>query len=339
MFDRRTLYIASISNINAYGEWRINGNVALSGATSVGNLYMNWGGLYLNGNSLNVTSKIYTSAGVRAKIYGDGVLTSSSGILDISVGGESLSGTNENLYIQTVIANNGRTEVGLRLAGNNGPWSAVILGGNRSNTFSGNVDISGKSTTLTLNKEGGATAIRGNIVVRDNAKLTLWRGNQIADTSTVRLADSIFQFAALDLILAQDLSESFHRLIVGGESILEYTGTRSGRRFIYLDDLSISNNGRLLVAAWKEGKEYLLVRKNSKHLYASLSRIKFGGFPAGWHGGLKDFNKDYWQIIPGLPEPSTYGAIFASGVLGLALWQRRRRERKNRSGTLDDVLM
>jgi len=50
-------------------------------------------------------------------------------------------------------------------------------------------------------------------------------------------------------------------------------------------------------------------------LLDAFTRVKFEGY-AEWRG-LLEFNKDYWQVIPGLPELITYGAIFGTASLGL----------------------
>jgi len=66
----------------------------------------------------------------------------------------------------------------------------------------------------------------------------------------------------------------------------------------------------------------LLVRKDSTHLKDSLGRIEFKEY-LGYRGGLKEYNRDYWEIIPAFPEPSAYGAVFGAVGIGLAAWRRR----------------
>jgi len=87
-------------------------------------------------------------------------------------------------------------------------------------------------------------------------------------------------------------------------------------RLLYLDDLSVCDGSTLVVQAWQKGIHRLLVRKDSQHLYESLEQIMFE-HDKGAKAGLRDYNKDYWEIGPGFPEPATYGAIFASGAVGL----------------------
>jgi len=122
------------------------------------------------------------------------------------------------------------------------------------------------------------------------------------------------------------LEEAFHKLIVKGDVDLRFYRSSSNlgnMRVLYLDDLIIEAGGVLRVFQWTENTARLLVRKNSKNLYNSLSRIRFDGYaPNAVH--LEEYNKDYWAIS-GAPEPSTYGAILVSGALGLVLWQKRRK--------------
>jgi len=79
----------------------------------------------------------------------------------------------------------------------------------------------------------------------------------------------------------------------------------------------------LHIKYFHEGLAWLLVRKASEHLQDSLHRIKFDGRREP-EASLKDYNADYWQVIPGFPEPATYGAIFTGGAIGLVFWRKRR---------------
>jgi len=93
--------------------------------------------------------------------------------------------------------------------------------------------------------------------------------------------------------------------------------------YLYLDDLEVSDYGKLTIRNWQLGRDHLLVRKGSEHLIDSLNRIKFEEHWE-WKAALKDYNRDYWQLIPGIPEPSTYGVVCGAVVAGLALIRRKR---------------
>ncbi|WP_156469213.1 PEP-CTERM sorting domain-containing protein [Cephaloticoccus primus] len=94
------------------------------------------------------------------------------------------------------------------------------------------------------------------------------------------------------------------------------------QRFLYLDDLIISDGGTLAVRYWKEGRDFLLVRKDSAHLNDALKKMEFEGYDRNAIH-LVNYNKDYWSISS-TPEPSTCGAIF--GVLGLGVSVCRRKQ-------------
>jgi len=247
-------------------------------------------------------------------ISGPGKLTSSQRFLDIRL--NTIAGPADPFYINSVISDNGDNKVGLRIRGTkHSGWVATVLGGDKSNTFTGSVEVSGEYNVVSLNKEKGAIAIRGDIFINNHAKLTLWRDGQIARSSTVRLRDSTFQFSD-ERYEKVTKTESFKKLVIEGSSYLQFSNEISlDKRFLYLDDLSIDYGGKLIVQGWKEGVHFLLVRKTSGSLEDALKKIAFEGYlPGRTH--LEDYNKEYW-MISGTPEPTTYGAIFAAAGLGV----------------------
>jgi len=252
------------------------------------------------------------------------VLTSSQHFLDIRLNTEA--GSVDPIFINSVISDNATHKVGLRIGGGkHSGWVATVLGGDKSNTFTGNVEVSGAYNVVSLNKEKGAIAIRGDIFINNHAKLTLWRDGQIASSSTVQLRDSTFQFAdhRYEKVIKK---ESFHKLVIEGTSFLQFRSEGSSDpRFLYLDDLSATDGGKLIVQSWEEGIHWLLVRKTSKNLDDSLKKIVFEGYlPGRTH--KEDYNRDYWAIS-GTPEPTTFGAILSTVVGGLVVW-RRQKQRK-----------
>jgi len=118
--------------------------------------------------------------------------------------------------------------------------------------------------------------------------------------------------------------ESFNLLQVEGRGVLEFEG--SGQRKLHLNHLLVlpHDNTGLDVKGWENWVTFILVKKTSPLLMASLPYINFEGHAPG--AVLRDYSDaNYWEIVP-FPEPSTYGAIF--GVMGLGLWAWRRRVRK-----------
>jgi len=115
------------------------------------------------------------------------------------------------------------------------------------------------------------------------------------------------------------ISERVAKLEVEGNGILRYVPNYRG--YLYLDDLDVFADSQLTVTNWSVGTHHLLVRKTGKHLIDSLNRIKFEGYWE-WKAALKDYNRDYWQLIPGIPEPSVFGAMLTAATVGSSMMRR-----------------
>jgi len=130
-------------------------------------------------------------------------------------------------------------------------------------------------------------------------------------------------------MMSYEMTEKFHRLEVKGEGMVLFHN-RPNYRHLFLDDLWVERGGVLHVGVWANGISFILVRKDSKNLQESLGRIKFDGYYETV-AGVKDYNKDYYEIIPSwtvpkLPEPTTYGAIVSAVALGFVALRRRKRK-------------
>jgi len=292
--------------------------------------YNSWnGGFNLNGHTLTVGSggiNIYENSGV-PKIYGSGSLTSSSSSLNFLF--KNTSHLLNGYVIDAVISDNGKNKVGVALSGGApGHRTHVDFRGGNPNTFTGDVYIS-KLAGLQLARNG-VLSVRSNIFVCDGGYLILSGSNQITDSSRISL-DGRLRAATLYFcgVYFGTISEKISELKVDGAGVIDcWYGPDLGfpyhATYLYLDDLNISNGSKLTIKNWALGHNHLLVRKDSANLYDTLTRIKFEGYKE-WCAGLKDFDKDYWQLIPGIPEPSTYGAVL--GMVGLGLLLRHRRGR------------
>jgi len=223
-------------------------------------------------------------------------------------------------FIYSAISDHDNHRVGVRLRSQ----STAHLGfeGNVSNTFTGDMEVDGFHL-LSLNKVNGAIAIQKGLILRNKAQLHIGYTGQFGRQATVKLNNASFGFWGMS---GDNRKEVFHQLVVTGESELNFhAGGYYAKGVIYLDDLLVFDLSSLLIKGWiKNGEHLLLVRKDSKNLWKSLSRIKFEGSASWeWKAGVEDYNSDYWQIIPGFPEPSTYGAIF--GGLGVLFTLSRNR--------------
>jgi len=257
-----------------------------------------------------------------AKLTG-GVLTSNKVFLEVRFTTQLGEGYNY-AHIYSTISDSSH-KVGLRVTGNDPQDSGLYLEGNQSNTFTGNVEISGRRKHLVLRKTNGAIAVRGDILVKEKAILRFEGSAQLLKTSTITLkTHGAFQTLAGR---GDNITNIFKNLIIKDNGVVQFNhsgGKSLGSKYhIYLDDLIISQGGHLKIQGWQDGRDFLLVRKTSANLADALTKMAFVGYnPADIH--LRDFNRDYWQISA-LPEPTTYGAIVATGGLVLAAWQRRRK--------------
>jgi len=300
------------------------------------------GGFNLNGNRLTIGAggiNIYTNHSP-PKIYGEGSLTSNIAYLTFNFKNNQNLGS--GYVINAKVEDHTSHKVGLSVSGGvPGLESHIDLTGDESNTFTGDVHISDHAGIL-LYKENAATAIRGNIFVNDNGYLALGRSNQIADSATITLNGN---GGAANLVYhpawSSTISEKIHKLVVNDNGVIDFYhhwphgSLPHGTRYLYLDDLEVTVGSELLIKEWELGRDNILVRKDSAHLWDSLTRIQFEGAPAGWHGIVQDYDSDYWLVISGFPEPASYGAILGVTGLSLVVWRKKRLTTKeaDRSGS------
>jgi len=264
-----------------------------------------------------------------AVIQGNGSLTSSDSKLrfSLNLGGEHVLG------IYSVISNNGIGKVGVNISGAHadGSWGLISFTGKESNLFTGDLTISGHNN-LSLHKDNGALAVLGNVNIIDGAMVSILKDNQISETSRVSLVGHRGQSSILSFSndLKENISQKLHSLQVTGEGVLSFerpddSFESHGQRHLYLDDLEIKEGSNLFVKEWAEGRDHLLVRRDSEHLLESLKRMQFEGYdPNAIH--LVDYDKDYWEINA-MPEPATYGAGLALGALGIIRYRRFQKRR------------
>jgi len=267
-------------------------------------------------------------------IRGDGSITSSNSTLDIKM---ELGGWQSRMFfIDTVVSDYGGRSVGIRIRNLKKSYSQLVMGGGFRNTFTGDVEVSGAGVILSLSKTNcgnldridevrNAGAVNGNIWVRDRAELNLWYNDQIAEASSLKLTNSKLSLGGIHLPSSR-VSQVLSKLTVEGEVGIDYHKTDFGdsERFLYLGELVISDHSFLRIQNWKEGRDHLLVRRDSAHLEESLKRIAFEGYdPNAVH--LEDYDKDYWEINA-MPEPVAYGAglgVVSFGLVGYRRYQRR----------------
>jgi len=242
------------------------------------------------------------------------------------------TGSVYNIKVSSVISDHENHKVGLKVAGEHTGFAHISIEGDMANSFTGKLEVEGVNTILDLRKKAGVISVRGNAFVRGGATVNIWSNGQMSDRSSVTLMGSS------RLALSSDTGESVSQRLKGlcvtnGGGIVQFTKITfpAAKRYLYLDDLIVSEGEFLTIQDWQLGVDFLLVRKDGVHLADSLRRVRFAGYdPNAVH--LEDFNAEYWQIL-GTPEPATYGVIF--GALGLGVVAFRRYRARNRRNDAD----
>jgi len=253
----------------------------------------------------------------------NGRITSTDGQLRLS----SSSIPYSQLTINAVICDSPTHKVGLRVSGGVG---AYRLEGKSPNTFTGDVEVSGRGQYFALAKTAGVTAVLGNIYVKDGAAAGVDHSNQIADSSIVTLVGNRSKFGLFNT--QQTLVEAFHKLSVNslsnGVLLFGHDQSDSFEKSLFLDDLVIGSGASLGIEGWMAGRDHLFVKKTSRYLEDALAKIRLEGHSG--QAGVRDYNNDYWEVGVGagfrpLPEPATYGAAFSVAALGLWAFRCRKR--------------
>jgi len=296
-----------------------------------------------NSPSINLSGKLLTlgEGGVKVN-YNDtrlfihsGRVTSTTSEIVIQSGTYGTGNRNEvgdlvnlSFSFSAAIQDHKDHKVGLVLRGKHpqGERGIVSLEGKDSNTFTGDTVVEGVYNSLALAKDNGTLAISGDVYVKAGAAINIVKSNQIADSSRLTLSGrrSIVAFSSKFV----NLSEAIHELVIdGGEGVLNFGHNPKNRndyftKTLILDDLIIKDKASLRVIGWQEGRDHLLVRKDSQSLQDALRKISIDG----WGNNqiyLKNYDKDYWSI-EAAPEPSTYGAILGATALGIFAYRRKR---------------
>jgi autotransporter-associated beta strand protein len=170
--------------------------------------------------------------------------------------------------------------------------SGITFGGNAL-TFDGAGDI-----TL-------AIALGGASGFTKTGLGTLTLGAALNTTGTITLAGG-----TLDL---GGFTQTIGTLQVTGDSILDFSGTSN----LNLTTLSVAAGVKLTVVNWVNAVDYFYATNSPGATV--LDRVEFSGFTTV---DTKWLSYDR-QITP-VPEPSTYGAVFAGVMFALYGWRRAR---------------
>jgi len=263
-----------------------------------------------------------------------GKVTSSTSAIVIQAGTYGTGNRNEvgdlvnlSFSFSAAIQDHRDHRVGLVLRGKHpqGEREIISLGGIESNTFTGDTIVEGVYNIIYLSKANGATAISGDLYIKDGAASNIVASDQISDSSRVTLMGRRATLGFTSLL--KDIKEKIHELAVeGGQGVLNFGHNPKNRndhftKTLILDDLIIKDGATLRIIGWKEDRDHLLVRKDSEHLKDALKKLSIDGWQKN-QVYLKDYDKDYWSI-EAAPESSTYGAILGGVGLAIVLFRRR----------------
>jgi len=210
---------------------------------------------------------------------------------------------------------NAHHKVGLRILGGGTRKASTVYTNGSGFQITGDLEVDG---ALFWTYYSG-TALKGDILVKNNGRLKLSTSNSVHRSSSITLSSASVE---LDANFESNV-QVIKSLIVEGASNITMANSGFKVTNLYLDDLFIAEGSALVINGIGNMGGHLFVKKNSEHLYDSLSRIRILGGQRT--AGLQDYNHDYWEIIGALPEPETYGAILGAVGLGLAVWRKRRR--------------
>jgi len=235
--------------------------------------------------------------------------------------------------ISSVISDNGAIKVGLEITNTSTGYNGIGLYGNKANTFTGDVNLTGR-VLLDLYKNVGVVSILGNLNVKEGAKASVYRSGQLGRRTRVLLKskNNVPSVLGLSGNYEENIKEVFNELKVDGSAVVSFYSDINrkphGRREIIIDDLDVMAGSHLLVKEWLDGRDRLLVRKDSAHVRDSLKRIEFDNHDTR-SVNLRSYDKDYWEIYALVPEPTTYGTFLGAIGLMAAGWSRQRRGQKS----------
>jgi len=310
---------------NGHAYFGIYSNRSLNGL-KISATYEAWDGgrndsLELNGHSFSIGEVGIINASLEQVLIRSGRLTSHTGLIKI----QNTEDTHNEFIIEAAIVDSVSGSVGLSIEDvpQRKTKRAIALTTSSSNTFTGDATVAGNNI-LRLRKQNGAIAISGNLNIKDGAAVELYERNQINRNARVTLrsyavnpSEIVFKGNAV-----RNLSETIHQLVVEGTGKIDFGDDfNHGSRYFYLDDLEIKAGSRLIIQNWQEGRDFLLVRKDSEHLHDSLNKVEFQGYGNGRK--LVDFNHEYYAIYT--PEPTTFGAGLALAGLGVLGLRRKSR--------------
>ncbi len=290
-----------------------NGTVIVSGSGTLGrssgelNLAQSTGRLNLNGTSQSVGNLTGAS--------GSTIFNDSTGTSTLTIGsGGGTGGT----FAGAIIDNNtGTGKMALTKIGS----GTIILSG--ANTFSGGTTVSAGVLTLgasnALSGATGSVTVNGGKLNSSVSAATLG-GNLVFSSGTISPNDT--GVGTLTLAAGKSFSMSGGTLALNlGTAFDQITGT--GALSLTGGTIAFDTTG----AGFSYTSSYQIF---SGFGNTSFSALTLSGYDSvNYLASISDSGVLSFATA-GIPEPSTYAAIFGATALGLAAWRRRRTPRDER---------
>lgn len=301
-------------NVNSSGVLEVGGFYANGIPETIGALTLEGGALVQSVDGASGDSSIILNGDVTrvaagsntANIDGRVELNIAARVFDVADAAAA-----SDLDVGAILSNGGLVKNGA---------GTMTLSGTASNTYTGDTVVN--AGTLELNKTAGLDAVAGDIVV-NGGTLLLGNSNQIVDNSAMTLAGGTFDSGGN--------SETLDTLTLDASSTIDMgnAGTIN-----FATSIGESWSGTLFVTNWAGnktggGSNQLIFGSSTAGLTTGqLNSIRFIN-PTGFSPGTYYANiLSSGEIVPVIPEPSTYmmGGLL-SLVCAVGYWRRRREAR------------
>jgi hypothetical protein len=320
--------------INSTNTQTINNQVVLGAAqtwnAASGNIVF---GGYVGGNGQNLTLSGSHNQTFNNQLNNVGILNAAgSGIVTFNnaIGANTinLSGSGTTNFSSSSELNGGGGGINVTGSGavnltgkiNSG---GITLNGSGTTTLGGSASKSTgavvvNSGTLVLNQTGGGDAINNTLTVNNGGKVVMGADNQVPAWQTVTLNQG-------SVLTLNDTTQNFAALNITGNTTIDF-GSGGSTLNVSYGGINIANNVTITIANWDSSTDVFAGQQPGNNAVVQVQYVDSSGdiYASGtWGNGF---------ITPTtpVPEPSTYGLIFAGAAVGFVIWRRRHVTREDR---------
>ena len=313
--------ISTGGTITTAGNQVYSGAVALGAATVLGSVGS-------NGNAITFNSTIDGAQALTLNTPGAMTLAGAVGESTPLASLTTSGGGNTVVSGGKVITSGAQSYAGSVSLG----ADTVFKSGNAGISLSGAVSGNGKALVIDTAQAASLVSASNlaSLTKSGNGTLTLtghstYTGGTIINAGTLALgvSDALAGTSALTLaggtLASNGFSQTFGTLTLAGGSTIDFGNGASALAFA--DSSAIGWNGTLTILNYTTSMDSLRFGTSNTGLTSTqLGLISFGsGFFAQIDGN------GFVTGVSAIPEPSTSAALAGSGVLGLAVWRRRRK--------------